>query len=353
MKGLALMGKKDVRWIEKPRPKPGAFDVICKPVAVCPCTTDAHCVEHFPFPHMQGIILGHEAIGKIVETGEGVKDFKSGDIVVVPSVTPQWNALEVQDGLSKFSNGSGYLFTQKKDGVFAEYFHVNDADQNLAHLPQNMSPKEAIMAVDMLATACAGAEQAQITFGDTVVIFGIGPVGLLSIAAARQKGAGKIIALGSRKKCIDLAYTYGADIVIDYHRDDLIPAVLASNHQKPVDVAITAGGGSGVISTALEMVKMGGMISNVAGFTKEKETILSNDAWFLGTSDKTIKGTMVPGGRRYMERMLALISSRRIDVSPIADPVLYGFDNILTALNLMVQKPDTIIKPVVLLEESN
>jgi threonine dehydrogenase-like Zn-dependent dehydrogenase len=325
-------------------------NVICQPVAVSPCTTDAHCVEHYPFPHMEGIFLGHEAVGRITEVGPSVKKFQIGDVVVVPSITPEWDAWEIQDGLSKFSNGSGYLFTQKKDGVFAEYFHVNDADQNLALLPKNMTPIEGIMAVDMLATACAGIEEAGIQFGDTVVIFGIGPVGLLSIVAAKLKGAGKIIALGTRAICTELAIQYGANEVIDYRQDKLIEKILQLNNNRPVDIVVTAGGNSSVISQALEIVKFGGTVSNVAGFVSDTETILSNKAWFLGTADKTIRGTMVPGGGRYMERMLALISSGRVDVTPLATPVLYGFNEIPRALEIMIHKPIDAIKPVVIIE---
>ncbi len=352
MKGLALLGKGEIGWIEKDKPVPGPRDVICQPIAVCPCTTDAHCVKEFPFPHMKGIFLGHEAVGKIVEAGSEVHLFKPGDVVVVPSVTPEWDGWEVQDGLSKFANGSGYLFTQKKDGVFAEYFHVNDADQNLALLPEGISPEEGIMAVDMLATACAGVEAADIRFGDTVVVCGIGPVGLLCIAAAKLKGAGKIIALGTREISIEIAYQYGASEVLDYHDPDLMASVIEANGGRPADVVITAGGNASVIEQALSFLKFGGTVSNVAGFVGDAQVSFSTEAWFLGTADKTIKGVMVQGGGRYMERMLSLMVQKRIDVKPIACPVMHGFDKIPDALQLMVDQSRDIIKPVVIIDEN-
>jgi threonine dehydrogenase-like Zn-dependent dehydrogenase len=346
IKGLALIDKNLVQWIEKEAPIAGPRDAIVRPVAVCPCTTDAHGVETMALKHMKGLFLGHEAIGTIVEVGREVKDFKPGDYVVVPSVTPEWNSMEVQDGLSKFSNGYGFLFTRTKDGVFAELFHVNDADMNLAHLPDGMSPVKAVMAVDMLATGCAGAEAADIRFGDTVVVIGIGPVGLMSICAARLQGAGKIIAIGSRKACVDLAKHYGATEVVNYKTDDIQKSVFAVNGGKPADVAIVAGGSSGMVSTALGLVNRGGTISVVATFLSDSTTVLSNDDWL---SDKTIKKIMVPGGRRYMERMLNLIQFNRVDPEPLASHIFHGFDKIRDALQLMMDKPQGLIKPVVLI----
>jgi threonine dehydrogenase-like Zn-dependent dehydrogenase len=348
MKGLTLEGKGIVAWRDRPVPKAGPRDAILRPLAVSPCTTDAHLVENFPFPKMKGVILGHEAVGEIVEVGAEVKVFRIGDHVLVSSVTPEWDAIEVQDNLAKFSNGMGYLFTQSKDGVFAEYFHVNHADQNLALLPAGITPLQAVMCADMLPTACAGAEAADIRFGDSVVVIGIGPVGLLSVAAAKLRGAGQITAIGTRKSCVDAAYKYGANCVLSYKDDGWDQKAVEVNGH-PYDVAIVAGGKSSSIGMALGMVKMGGTVSNVAGFIEES-TILPNDKWFLGTSDKTIKGTMVPGGRRYMERMLNLVFHERVDVIPLASHVLHGLDAIEEAVSLMAKKPDDLIKPVVLLE---
>ena len=80
--------------------------------------------------------LGHEAVGVIEEIGSEVKDFKPGDKVIVPAITPDWRSMEAQDGVPMHSNGmlGGWKFSNSKNGVFAEYFHVNDADMNLALL---------------------------------------------------------------------------------------------------------------------------------------------------------------------------------------------------------------------------
>lgn len=113
------------------------------------------------------------------------------------------------------------LFSEK--GVFAEYFHVNDADGNLAHLPEGMDLAAAAMISDMVPTGFHGAELADIQFGDNVAVIGIGPVGLMAVAAAAIRGAAGIYAVGSRKNCCDLAMEFGADA------DHQLPAVVGSS----------------------------------------------------------------------------------------------------------------------------
>ncbi len=93
---------------------------------------------------------------------------------------------------------------------------VNDADNNLAILPTGVSIDDAIMCTDMVTTGFTGAELADIKFGDTVCVIGIGPVGLMAIVGARLRGAARIIAVGTRPNCVALAKEYGASDIISY-----------------------------------------------------------------------------------------------------------------------------------------
>ncbi len=106
---------------------------------------------------------------------------------IVPCTTPDWRSLEVQAGFQQHSNGmlAGWKFSNFKDGVFAEYFHVNDADMNLALLPSEISLESAVMITDMMTTGFHGAELADIQMGSSVVVIGIGAVGLMGIAGAK------------------------------------------------------------------------------------------------------------------------------------------------------------------------
>ena len=132
MKGFAMLSIGKVGWIEKEKPTPGPFDAIVRPLAVAPCTSDIHTVFEGAIGERHNMILGHEAVGEVVEVGSEVKDFKPGDHVVVPAITPDWRTSEVQRGYHQHSGGmlAGWKFSNIKDGVFGEFFHVNDADMN-------------------------------------------------------------------------------------------------------------------------------------------------------------------------------------------------------------------------------
>lgn len=218
MKGFAMLRIGEVGWVEKSRPVCGPMDAICRPLAAAVCTSDVHTVWEGAVGDRHDLILGHECCAEVVETGALVKDFKPGDRVLVPAITPDWSSLEAQAGYAMHSGGilAGWKFSNIKDGVFAEYFHVNDADGNLAHLPEGMDIMEACMLSDMVPTGFHGAELADVQFGDTVLVVGIGPVGLMSVAGAALRGAARVFAVGTRPVCVDAARQYGASDFISY-----------------------------------------------------------------------------------------------------------------------------------------
>ena len=124
MKGYAMLGIGKTGWIEKERPLCGPLDAIVRPIAVSPCTSDVHTVWEGAIGDRHNMILGHEAVGEVVEVGALVRDFKCGDRVIIPAITPDWGALESQAGYSMHSGGmlAGWKFSNFKDGVFAEFF---------------------------------------------------------------------------------------------------------------------------------------------------------------------------------------------------------------------------------------
>ena len=229
MKGYAMLKIGESGWIEKERPSCGPLDAICRPLAVAICTSDVHTLWEGAIGDRHNMILGHEGCAEVVEVGSLVKDFKPGDRVLVPAITPDWNSLEAQAGYSMHSGGmlSGWKFSNFKDGVFGEYFHVNDADGNLAHLPEGINTVDACMLSDMVPTGFHGVELADVQFGDTVLVIGIGPVGLMAVAGAHFRGASRIIAVGTRKVCREAATGYGADEFISYRDGSIEDQVLA------------------------------------------------------------------------------------------------------------------------------
>lgn len=191
MKGFAMLEIGKVGWVEKPKPVCGPMDAVCRPLAAAVCTSDVHTVWEGAVGERHDMILGHECCAEVVSVGELVRDFKPGDRVLVPAITPDWSSLEAQAGFAMHSGGmlAGWKFSNIKNGVFSEFFHVNDADGNLAHLPEGMDITEACMLSDMVPTGFHGAELADVQFGDTVLVVGIGPVGLHGGGPVRRCGA--------------------------------------------------------------------------------------------------------------------------------------------------------------------
>ena len=250
MKGFAMLRIGEVGWVEKPKPVCGPMDAICRPLAAAVCTSDVHTVWEGAVGDRKDLILGHECCAEVTEVGALVRDFRPGDRVLVPAITPDWNSLEAQAGYAMHSGGmlAGWKFSNIKDGVFAEYFHVNDADGNLAHLPAGMDILEACMLSDMVPTGFHGAELADVRFGYTVLVVGIGPVGLMAVAGAALRGAARILAVGTRPVCIEAAKGYGASEFISYKNGPIDEQVLELTRGKGVDCAIIAGGDTDTFS---------------------------------------------------------------------------------------------------------
>lgn len=339
-------------WIEKEAPKCGALDALVKPLAISPCTSDVHTVWAGAIGDRHDMILGHEAVGEVVEVGELVKDFKVGDVVIVPAITPDWGALESQGGYSMHSGGmlSGWKFSNFKDGVFGEIFHVNEADANMALLPKGMDYAAAVMFCDMVPTGIHGVELADVQFGDTVCVIGIGPVGLMSVAGAAIRGAGRLFAVGSRPNCIEVAKEFGATDIINYREGDIVEQIMKATNNKGVDKVIIAGGDVDTFAQAIKMLKPGGRIGNVNYLGEGDNIPIPRVEWGCGMGHKVIAGGLMPGGRLRMEKLLSLMTSGRIDTSKLVTHVFEGFEHVEDALMLMKDKPKDLIKPVVLIK---
>lgn len=351
MRAFAMLKINSTGWIDVDKPAAGPYDAILEPLALAPCTSDIHTVYEGALGERHNLILGHEAVGRIVEVGSEVKDFKPGDKVIVPAITPNWRTLEIQHGVPAcHSEGalSGWKFSNIKDGVFAEFFHVNDADMNLALLPDGMTLEEAAMLPDMATTGIHGAELADIGVGATVAVIGIGPVGLMAVAGARLRGAGRILAVGSRKRCADLALEYGATEIINYKNGDIVQQVLDRTRGIGADNVIVAGGPSSVLGQAVDMLKPGGTIGNVNYYGEGDILPVPRLGWAFGMGHKSIHGGLTPGGRGRMERMIALVQTGRLNPGKMVTHTFKGMDKLPEALEMMHHKSADIIKPVVL-----
>lgn len=347
MRGYGMKAVNQPAWLEKDRPACGPLDAIVRPIAVAPCSSDTH-IMHGGAGPKTNLILGHEAVGEIVEVGGLVKNFKPGDKVVVPCTTPNWLAPNVQGEFNAHDEGlmCSFKFVFHKDGTLAEFFHVNEADANLALLPGNVSPEAAVLCVDMMSTGFHGVEAADIGFGDTVVVIGIGPVGLMAVAGTKLRGAGRIIAIGSRPACVQVAREYGATDIVNYKEGDIVRQVMELTGDG-ADRVIIAGGNGDSMRQAIDMTKPGGTISNINFFDIKDSFNVPAMSWGLGMANKTIRGGFCPGGALRMQKMLAMVANHRVDTTKMITHHYDGFEKIEDAFTLMDKKAPDLIKPVV------
>ena len=347
MRAFAYLGQKTAGWIHKDRPRATGYDAVIRPLAVAPCTSDVHNVAIDCLKPDR--ILGHEGLGEIVEVGELVRDFRVGEIVAVPPVTPDWRTVASQLGAHQHCDGliTGQKLSNSEDGLMAEYALIRDVDANAARIPENVSREGAVLAADMLNTGLYGAELAEVSPGDTVVVLGIGPVGLMAVAGARLRGAGRIIAIGSRPKCVELAKFYGATDVVNYKEGDVLRQVHLLTDKKGADCCICAGGDEQALSQAVSMVRWGGTVGNVNYFTTYGDLPLNNVRWGFGMGNKTIRGGECPGGRARMEKLLVLLRYGRVDPTPLITHRFTGLDGVEDAYRLMAEKPPELVKTIV------
>jgi threonine dehydrogenase-like Zn-dependent dehydrogenase len=347
MRVFAMLGLGRTGFMEKSIPTAGPDDAIVTTTHALICTSDSHTVRGAIGPR-EGLTLGHEAVGIVYAVGSQVKRFRPGDRVVVNAITPDWGSEEAQNGFPSQSGGAlgGWKFANIKDGVFAEYFHVNEADANLALIPDGVTPEQAVYCSDMMSTGFVAAEHGNIPIGGTVAVFAQGPVGLMATVGARLRGAGYIIAVETDPKRAQLAREYGAQLVIDFRKEDPVQRILAETGGIGVDTAIEALGSQKSFEQCVAATKPGGTISNV-GYHGEGEYVsIPRVAWGVGMADKTIRTGLCPGGRLRLERLLTLLKQRIVDPTKLTTHT-FAFDEMPRAFEIMDKKLDGVLKPLI------
>jgi threonine dehydrogenase-like Zn-dependent dehydrogenase len=231
MKAVVFHGIGDIRLetVRDPKIKQPS-DALIRITASAICGTDLHFVRGTIAGLEPGTVLGHEAVGVIEELGKDVRNFKVGDRVVVPSTICCGYCSYCRAGYQSQCDvanpdgpkaGTAYYGggINGFEGLQAEYARIAYAAANLVKLPDEVSDEQAILLSDIFPTAYFGADLAEIKPGDTVVVFGCGPVGQFAIASAQLKNAGRVFAVDCVGSRLEMARELGAE-VIDFNRDD-------------------------------------------------------------------------------------------------------------------------------------
>ncbi|HEY8554184.1 MAG TPA: zinc-dependent alcohol dehydrogenase [Burkholderiales bacterium] len=233
MKAVVFHGIGDIRLDDVPDPKiEQPTDAIVRITASAICGTDLHMVRGTLSGMKPGTILGHEGVGVVEEVGPNVRNFRGGERVVIPSTIACGYCSYCRAGyFAQCDNanpngkqaGTAFYGGPPSAGGFqglqAEKARIPFANVNLVPLPDEITDEQAIMLSDVFPTGYFGAENAEIVPGDTVAVFGCGPVGQFAIASARLMDAGRIFAIDTVPSRLELARAQGAEC-IDFNAED-------------------------------------------------------------------------------------------------------------------------------------
>ena len=255
MKAVVFHGVGDIRLDNVREPKlEKPTDAIVRLTSSAICGTDLHMIRGTMAGMKPGTILGHEGVGIVEEAGSAVRNLKPGDRVVIPSTIACGNCSYCRDGYyaqcdKANPNGpdSGTAFfggpetSGPFDGLQAEFARVPYANVGLVKLPGDIDDDQAILLSDIFPTGFMAAELAEIKAGNTVAIFGCGPVGQFAIASAKLLNAGRIFAVDSIPSRLDMARDQGAEI-INFNEEDPVEALKSFTGGIGIDRAIDAVG---------------------------------------------------------------------------------------------------------------
>lgn len=355
MKAWVLDGPNELRLRYKPVPVPGRAEVLVRVDAVAICATDLEIISHGPpamiaggSPFHKNFTPGHEYMGTIVALGSGVDEFSVGDRVTVEIHAGCGQCKRCREGMYTSCHNYGLNYGEANkghrangfttDGGFAEYAvnHVN----TLTRVPDAMSDEEATLVVTAGTSMYGLTELGGLVAGESVVVTGPGPIGLLAVAVAKALGAGPVILSGTRDSRLEIGTRLGADRVVNVSKEDLV-SVVQELTGRGADYVIECAGTEAAISQAIRVVNRGGKVC-LAAFPHEPVSVdlgllVKNNVYLFG-----IRGE----GKSATRRAMALMAQKRFDATLIHTHT-FDFDDLPTALHHARHRVDEAIKVVV------
>jgi len=321
VKALVYQGPRDIRLEDVP--KPGVRDpedVVVRVTLSSICGSDLH-VLHGEMPGMEpGTVVGHEFTGVVEEVGAAVTEVVPGDRVLGPAAVWCGRCRACRRGLGMVCERRGILGCGSRfgnlAGAQAEFVRVPFANGTLEKIPPSLSDEQSIFAGDILPTAYSAAEGIapggrRIRTGDTVAVFGAGPVGLCAVACAKLFGPARVIAVDLEDDRLELASRLGADRTINASREDPKAIIRELTEGWGADFLIEAAGSPRTLATSLSVVAPGGTVSAVGVSQKPVEIP------FPRLLNKNVSIQMGLGNLGHMGMLLGLIEAGRLDLTPL------------------------------------
>jgi len=316
MRALVFHGANNISVERMPLPRARVGEAVIRVTLTTICGTDLHILRG-EYPVKPGLIIGHEAVGVIHELGDGVTGYEVGERVLVGAITPCGQCTFCLSGDWSQCGGAigGWKFGNTIDGAQAEYLRVPNAQANLAKIPDALTDEQVVLLADIASTGISAAESADLQIGDSVAIFAQGPIGLCATAGAKLKGASLIIVVDSDPVRMQMSKQVGADVVLDFSKQDVVAQIKSLTNGIGVDVAIEALGTQATFENALRVLRPGGTLSSLGVYSGKLSVPL--EPFAAGLGDHKIVTTLCPGGKERMRRLMTLVLHGRLDLTPL------------------------------------
>ncbi|HZY11198.1 MAG TPA: zinc-binding dehydrogenase [Beijerinckiaceae bacterium] len=356
MRAWVLGDPGELKLVDKPVPVPRRAEVLVRIDAVAICATDLEVIAHGPPAKIQGGLPfnknwtpGHEYMGTVAALGPGVDEYAIGERVTVEIHAGCGQCKRCRQGMytSCLNYGLNYGDVDKghrangftTDGGFAEYA-INNIN-TLVHVPDGMSDEEATLVVTAGTAMYGLTELGGLVAGESIVVTGPGPIGLLGVAVAKALGAEPVILTGTRDNRLQIGRELGADYVINVRKEDAVEAVQRIMNGRGVDYVLECAGAPNAIDEGARMVNRGGKIC-LAAFPHEPVPIdvaalVTNNIYLYG-----IRGE----GRSATHRAAAFMAQKRFDATKIHTHT-FALDDLPTALRYARDRVEDAIKVVV------
>jgi len=345
MRANIFKGPNKIGLEERPIPKAGYGEAVVRVTLTTICGTDIH-IMRGEYPVTIGQIIGHEPVGTIHEIGEGVYGYEIGERVAINAITPCGQCEYCLSASWAQCGGflGGWKMGNTIDGCQADYVKIPNAVANLTRIPDELSDEDVLFTTDIFSTGLSGAESGNVQVGDTVAVFGQGPIGLSSTAGARLKGATLIIAVESATPRMKMSEMMGADIVIDFKKVDPVKEILRITNSRGVDVAIEAIGLQESFENCVKSTRVGGTISSLGVYPAHLGNIgVPLQDFGFGLADKKIVSTLCPGGKERMRRLISLVRNERVNLRQLITH-RFSLDDIEEAYHTFSNQLDGVIK---------
>jgi len=287
MRAIVYHGPGDKRWEEVPDPKlVDDTDAIVRVDAATICGTDLHILKGDVPEVTPGRILGHEAVGTVLETGQSVRSIREGDRVLLSCISACGRCRFCRAGqYGQCLGGGGWIFGHLIDGVQAEYARVPFADTSMYKLPEGLTDEQVVYLADILPTGYeVGVLNGRVQPGDTVAIVGAGPIGLATILGARLYSPAAIVAIDPVPARRQWATTFGATAAVA--PDEASQVVERLTDGLGADVAVEAVGIPETFEQATMLICPGGRVANV-GVHGKPATLHLESLWIRNVTITT------------------------------------------------------------------